>query len=62
MAESFPTEVVRTAYKTGKGSIKVRGEWSPNRAEKKNSPGPGFDHSLVPYGVATDTLKAKSEN
>ncbi|MEE3285761.1 MAG: DNA topoisomerase IV subunit A [Planctomycetota bacterium] len=49
---------LRTAYKTGKGSIKVRGEWKSESVRRKNSPGRLVIHS-VPYGVATDTLKAE---
>ncbi|MBO52312.1 MAG: DNA topoisomerase [Planctomycetaceae bacterium] len=49
---------LRTAYKTGKGSIKVRGEWKSESGRRKNSPGRLIIHS-VPYGVATDTLKAE---
>ena len=49
---------LRTAYKTGKGSIKVRGEWKSESSRKKTSPGRLVIHS-VPYGVATDTLKTE---
>ena len=52
------TKSLRTAYKTGKGSIKVRGEWQSESGRRKNSPGRLIIHS-VPYGVATDTLKAE---
>jgi len=49
---------LRTAYRTGKGSIKVRGEWKSESGRRKNSPGRLVIHS-VPYGVATDTLKTE---
>jgi DNA gyrase subunit A len=48
---------LRDAYKTGKGSIKVRGEWRTESGRRSNSPGRIVIHS-VPYGVATDQLKS----
>lgn len=48
---------LRDAYKTGKGSIKVRGEWRTESGHRRNSPGRIVIHS-VPYGVATDQLKS----
>jgi DNA gyrase subunit A len=48
---------LRDAYKTGKGSIKVRGEWRTESGRRRNSPGRIVIHS-VPYGVATDQLKS----
>jgi len=51
-------KTLRTAYKTGKGSIKVRGEWNTETGERKNSPFRIVIHS-VPYGVATDGLKTE---
>ena len=50
-------KTLRTAYRTGKGSIKVRGEWKREAGSRKNSPGRIIIHS-VPYGVATDGLKS----
>ncbi|MFP6701010.1 MAG: DNA topoisomerase (ATP-hydrolyzing) [Planctomycetaceae bacterium] len=48
---------LRDAYKTGKGSIKVRGEWRTESGRRSNAPGRIVIHS-VPYGVATDQLKS----
>lgn len=49
-------KTLRTAYRTGRGVIKVRGEWKTETAHKKNAVPRLVIHS-IPYGVATDTLK-----
>ena len=52
------TTSLRTAYRTGKGSIKVRGEWKAESGRRRGSPRRIVIYS-VPYGVATDALKSE---
>ncbi|MFP6769143.1 MAG: DNA topoisomerase (ATP-hydrolyzing) [Planctomycetaceae bacterium] len=51
-------KALREAYKSGRGSIKLRGEWKSGSDKRKNSAGRIVIHS-VPYGVATDALKTE---
>lgn len=48
---------IRTAYETGKGSIKVRGEWKLEKQGRQIRPTRIVIHS-VPYGVPTGPLLA----
>ena len=51
-------KTLRTAYRTGRGVIKVRGEWKTETSRRKNAVPQLVIHS-IPYGVATDTLKTE---
>ncbi len=51
-------KTLRDAYKSGRGSIKLRGEWKVGSGNPKNTAGWIVIHS-VPYGVATDALKTE---
>lgn len=49
---------LRTIYEDGRGSIKVRGEWTLEKSKKQDS-GNRVVISSVPYGVETGTLAAE---
>ena len=49
---------LRRAYETGRGAIKVRGEWENDRQRRRAAPGRLVIHS-VPYGVQTGSLVAE---
>ena len=51
-------KTLREAYKTGRGTFKVRGEWKIERSRRKNTPDSILITS-VPYGVTTESLKTE---